>query len=225
MTGAADDRTFVLDSVQLAPAARSGILVGVTQPRTWYLLRITPGATPVQTLTPLHFPVPDGADINGVALSPDGTKLAVFYQVARNGDGFPYSGPFTLGIYSVATGAVVRSWTGTDPSHGSYAYAWDGPPDPNANLTWTSDGQRLAFAYGNSKGPNDQPVPQGSEPGRPGRRPVHRQHGGRDDRGLDDQRQVQVSGASPSASPATGGAPSAARSCLRPRRSAPRSTR
>ncbi len=156
VTGAADDRTFVLDSVQLAPASRSAIpFLSLTQPRTWYLLRITPGATPVQTLTPLRFPVPDGADISGVALSPDGTRLAMFYQVARSGDGFPYSGAFTLRIYSVATGATVRSWTGTDPSHGSYAYAGDSPPDPNANLTWTSDGQRLAFAYDNSMGPND----------------------------------------------------------------------
>ena len=151
VTGAADDRTFMLDSVQLA----SGLpFLSATQQRTWYLLRIRPGATPLQTLTKLDFPLPSGADINGVALSPDGTKLAVFYQVARNGDGFPYSGPFTLGIYSVATGAALRSWTGTDPYHGSYGYGSDGLPDPNANLTWTSDGQRLAFAYSGSNGPS-----------------------------------------------------------------------
>jgi hypothetical protein len=151
LTGAADDRTFVLDSVQLASGTP---FLSATQPRSWYLLRIKPGAAPVQTLTPLHFPVPDGADINGIALSPDGTKLAVLYQVARNGDGFPYSGPFTLRIYSVATGAAVRSWTGTDPYHGSYGYGGNGLPDPNANLTWTSDGQRLAFAYRSSEGPS-----------------------------------------------------------------------
>jgi hypothetical protein len=154
VTGAADDRTFVLDSVQLAPASRSGMLWPF-QPRTWYLLRIRPGATPVQALTPLDVPLPSGADVNGIALSPDGTKLAVLYQVARKGDGFPYSGPFTLGIYSVATGAALRSWTGTDPHHGSYAYGGgNGLPDPNATLTWTSDGQRLAFYYRNSNGPD-----------------------------------------------------------------------
>jgi hypothetical protein len=152
VTSAADDRTFVLDSVQVASGP--GIL-SATQQRTWYLLRIRPGATPVQTLTKLDFPVPSGADINGIALSPDGTKLAVFYQVARNGDGFPYSGPFTLGIYSVATGATLRNWTGTDPHHGSYAYgASNDVPDPNFNLSWTSDGQRLAFAYRNSNSPS-----------------------------------------------------------------------
>ena len=152
VTGAADDRTFVLDSVQLAAGTP---FLSATQPRTWYLLRIRPGASPVQTLTPLHFPVPDGADVIGVALSPDGSKLAVLYQVAAGNDaGFPYSGPFTLAIYSVATGAVLRSWTGTDPYHGSYGYGSDGLPDPDGNLTWTSDGQRLAFAYRSSKRPN-----------------------------------------------------------------------
>jgi hypothetical protein len=152
VTGAADDRTFVLDSVQTASGP--GFL-SVTQQRTWYLLKIRPGATPVQTLTRIDFPLPSGADIDGVALSPDGTKLAVLYQVAGSGDGgFPYNGPFTLGIYSVATGAALHTWTGTDPYHGSYGYGSDDVPDPNANLTWTSDGQRLAFAYRSSKGPS-----------------------------------------------------------------------
>jgi WD40 repeat protein len=152
VTGAADDRTFVLDSVKIA-AAQGGLLWAFQQ-RTWYLLRIRPGADPVQALTPLDFPLPGGADINGVALSPDGTKLAVLYQVAGNRAGFPYNGPFTLRIYSVATGATLHSWTGTDPAHGSYGYGGNGLPDPNANLTWTSDGRRLAFAYRNSNGPS-----------------------------------------------------------------------
>jgi hypothetical protein len=148
VTGAADDRTFVLDSVQLA-AGRGGML-WATQERTWYLLRIRPGATPAAVVTRLNFPVPSAADIDGIALSPDGTKLAMFYQVAGAGaDGaFPYSGPFTLATYSVATGAVLRSWTGSNPSHGSLAYGSNnGLPDSNNLLTWTSDGQRLAFNY------------------------------------------------------------------------------
>jgi hypothetical protein len=149
VTGTADDRTFVLGTERLVP----GLLLP-NQPQTWYLLRIRPGATPVQTLTRIDFPIPSSADINGIALSPDGTKLAVLYQVAGNDSGvFPYNGPFTLGIYSVATGAALRSWTGTDPYHGSYGYGSD-MPDPNDNLTWTSDGQRLAFAYRSSSGPS-----------------------------------------------------------------------
>lgn len=155
VTGAADDRTFVLDSVKIAEGLRGLGILQATQPRTWYLLRIRPGATAAQTLTPLHFPLPVGADVDGISLSPDGTRLAVLYQAAGSGDGFPYSGAFTLGVYSVATGAVLRSWTGTDPAHGSYAYAGDSPPDVNANLTWTSDGQRLAFVYENSNSPSN----------------------------------------------------------------------
>jgi hypothetical protein len=81
-------------------------------------------------------------------------KLAMFYQLARTGDGFPYSGPFTLAVYSVATGAVLRSWTGANPSHGSLGYGSNDLPDSNNLLTWTSNGQRLAFAYRNSNGPD-----------------------------------------------------------------------
>jgi hypothetical protein len=148
VTGAANDRTFVLDSAAIVP----GFLLP-TQQRTWYVLRLRPGA-PVTAPARLTLPLPAGADINGIALSPDGTKLAVLYQVARAGDnGFPYSGPITLGIYSVATGAALRTWTGTFPDHSSYVFGLsDRLPDPNANLTWTSDGQRIAFAYDGSKG-------------------------------------------------------------------------
>ena len=139
-----------------AIVSRSGIvspIMSPTQPRAWYVIRLQPGAS-VTALSRLTLPVPAAADVNGIALSPDGTKLAVLYQVASEGNGFPYSGPFTLGIYSVATGAALRTWTGTDPYHGSYGYGSDALPDSHANLTWTSDGQRLAFAYRSSKGPD-----------------------------------------------------------------------
>ena len=150
VTGASDDRTFLLDSVPVK--TRSGFL-SATEQRTWYLLTIRPGATPVTTLTRLSFPVPSAADVDGISLSPDGTKLAVFYQLPRTGDGFPYSGPFTLAVYSVPAGTVVRSWTGTDPYHGSLGYGSDGPPDRNDLLSWTSDGQHLAFGYRSSTNP------------------------------------------------------------------------
>ena len=150
VTGASDDRTFLLDSVPVS--TRSGFLES-TEQRAWYLLKIRPGATPVTTLTRLSFPVPSAADVDGISLSPDGTKLAVFYQLPRTGDGFPYSGPFTLTVYSVPGGTVVRSWTGTDPYHGSLGYGSDGPPDRNDLLSWTSDGQHLAFDYRSSTDP------------------------------------------------------------------------
>lgn len=150
VTGARDDRTFILDSV---PIPRSDF-VSATERRTWYLLRIRPGATPATVATRLSFPVPNAADVSGISLSPDGTRLAVLYQMPRTGDAFPYSGPFTLAVYSVLTGAVVRSWTGTGPSHGSLGYGSNLPPDSNNLLSWTADGRRLAFDYRSS---TDQP--------------------------------------------------------------------
>jgi hypothetical protein len=152
VTGAADDRTFVLDSVAIKPG-----LLFANQRRSWYLLKVSPGTAPAATMARISFPLPGAADVNGIALSPDGARLAVLYQVAAAGagDAFPYSGPFTLAVYSVATGTVLRSWTGTDPYHGSYGYGSNGLPDPNANLTWTSNGRQLAFAYSSSTGPAD----------------------------------------------------------------------
>ena len=81
-------------------------------------------------------------------------KLAVFYQMPGTRAGFPYSGPFTLAVYSVPAGTLVRSWTGTDPFHGSLAYGSNGPPDSNSLLSWTSDGRHLAFDYRSSTDPN-----------------------------------------------------------------------
>lgn len=147
VTGARDDRTFLLDSV---PIPDSGIWLSATERRTWYLLKIRPGATRVTVLTRLSFPVPKAADVSGISLSPDGTKLAVFYQMPAPGDAFPYSGPFTLAVYSVPAGTVVRSWTGTDPYHSSLSFGSDGPPDSNDLLSWTADGRRLAFEYSSS---------------------------------------------------------------------------
>ena len=177
-------------------------------------------------MTLLHFTLPSGADVNGIALSPDGTKLAVFYQMpGSTAGGFPYNGLFTLGIYSVATGEVLRSWTGDDRHHGSYAYAWDGLPDPNANLTWTSDGQRLAFAYQQLSRSDTSLFLRELNLADPGGDLFTLSTVVATIGVLNDRRPGPRSGAIPSASPATGAASSAARSCLRPCPSAPRSTR
>jgi hypothetical protein len=148
VTGAADDRTFVLDSVQLAP------LLFPTEQHTWQVLTIEPGGAEVTRLTRLSLSLPGAADIIGIALSPDGTKLAVFYELPRAGEaGFPYSGPFSLAVYSLPGGALLRSWTGTDPNHGGWAYGGEMPVG-NSVLSWTSDGRRLAFDYRSSRAPS-----------------------------------------------------------------------
>jgi hypothetical protein len=146
VTGAADDRTFVLSAM---PRQDNPLMVG---PRTWYLLRITPGAAQPAHLARLAIPsIPARDEIDGIALSPDGTKLAVLSQAAGGG---PAAGPFSLRVYSVASGALVHGWTGTDPYHGSYGYGSAAPPDDNRTLSWTADGRRLAFAYRSSKSPD-----------------------------------------------------------------------
>jgi hypothetical protein len=141
VTGAADDRTFVLDAM---PKQADPTAVGK---RTWYLLRVTPGTATPTRLVKLAIPsVPARDAIEGIALSPDGTKLAVLCQ-----GGAPAAGPFTLRVYSVADGALVHGWTGTDPSNGFYSYGSAAPPDNNHTLSWAADGRRLAFAFRSSK--------------------------------------------------------------------------
>ena len=145
VTGAADDRTFVLDAM---PRQGDPTAVG---PRTWYLLRFTPGAAQPAHLVKLAIPSIAALDvIEGIALSPDGAKLAVFSQDT----GGPAVGLFTLRVYRVANGALVRGWSGTGAYHGSYGYGSAAPPDDNRTLSWTADGRRLAFAYRSSTGPD-----------------------------------------------------------------------
>jgi hypothetical protein len=155
VTGAADNRTFVLDAM---PRQDNPVSVG---PRTWYLLRVSPGAATPARLVKLPIPSIAGRDaIEGIALSPDGAKLAVLFQQGaeqfqfQQGAGSPAAGPFTLRVYAVANGALVHGWTGTDPYHGTYFYGSAPPPDDNRTLSWTADGHRLAFAYRSSKSPD-----------------------------------------------------------------------
>jgi hypothetical protein len=119
-SGAADDRTFV---VSAAPSH------GVAGPPVWYLVRIFPGsADPVRvTKLPIKFPVGEG--VRGIALSGDGTELAV---VATAGGSLKQGVPPTLQVYSVATGRLQHSWpTGFSESAGN--------PDPVTDLSWVGD--------------------------------------------------------------------------------------
>jgi hypothetical protein len=145
ITGAADDRTFVVDT-------QPGRLYQESepwQPRTWYLLRIDPGSAKAAQLTPLPVPgTAQGTSVAAIALSPNGTELAVALQPDGLND--PSAATY-LRVYSVATGAVLHSWFTTaasDPSGQPRLFA--GPkyagPDSDLALAWL--GQRgLAFGY------------------------------------------------------------------------------
>ena len=135
-TGAADDRTFVVDAVHGGMGAGSN-----ARPRTWYLLRIFPGSVPLVRLTRL--PIPATAEqtvVHGIALSPDDAWLAVALRPDEKSDP---SGPAELRVYSVATGRVLRSWTA--PADSTVIPYVSGGIDSGTSLTWLDDGHTLAL--------------------------------------------------------------------------------
>lgn len=123
---AADDRTFVVTGDRP---------VGASAGVQWYLLRITPGSRATARLVPL--PIAVRQEPAGVALSPDGTRLAV----ALPGT------PADLRIYSVATGALLRTWSApagqiktATVTPGSWQFT-------AMVLRWSADGRTLAFTW------------------------------------------------------------------------------
>jgi hypothetical protein len=121
VTGAADDRTFVVSSYDNAKAET-----------TWYLLRIYPGGAFPAVLTPIHI-APLRAQVKGLALTQDGRTLAVMF------DG---SSGVQLSTYSVSSGALLRSW------HTSTAYWMLRADGANAyGLSWLADGRHVAFRF------------------------------------------------------------------------------
>jgi hypothetical protein len=151
LTAAADDRTFVVatESFPVAWGTYS------TAPVAWYLLRIAPGAAKPATLTKLSVPgQPAGTQVDGIALSPSGSELAVMYQ--RN-VWSRKTGPLTLSVYSVSAGRALRTWT--QPTNGFPAgYGWYWGRYSNSSITWLADGRTLAFADGFNSGLNGPPA-------------------------------------------------------------------
>ncbi|MGH3294185.1 MAG: hypothetical protein ACRDP7_20500, partial [Trebonia sp.] len=119
LSAAGDDRTFV--------AGRRDEY-GDTD---YFLVHITPGAKRVATVE--HLPIPEtalGVQL-GMAVSPNGKDLAV---LSARGNGT------TLRIYSVESGAVLRTWT---------AGTWQNPYIQNqqgTTVSWTADNRQVAFS-------------------------------------------------------------------------------
>jgi hypothetical protein len=118
VSAAADDRTFVV--------ARRNTYGGVT----YFQVRIAPGAKQVATVKQL--PIPDVAlgNLLGLAVSPDGQELAVL-SVRGNGT--------TLRIYSVASGATLRTWIASK-------WQYQGTGIRQAGVSWTADSHQVAFS-------------------------------------------------------------------------------
>jgi hypothetical protein len=128
VTAATDDRTFVLDEAKWAPRT-SGANQAI-QTRFFYLLRLDSSGKPA-SLTKLAMTA--GRLVTGVALSPDGKRLAIAVQ-----PGTGQADLTEIRLYTLATG-TVRTWSGIGTIGGS--------EDDAASISWTADGRTLAFDW------------------------------------------------------------------------------
>ncbi len=150
VTGAADDRTFVV-AAEAYPALK-GAYSGA--PVAWYLLRV-PAAGQAARLTKLAIPgQPGGTQVSGIALAPDGSELAILFQ---RGVWAGRSGPLTLSVYSVFTGRALRTWT-QQVNGARIGFGWYSGQYANTSITW-QDGRTLAFDEGVYSPPSAHPNP------------------------------------------------------------------
>jgi hypothetical protein len=142
VAGAADGRTFVLDEQR---SIVGGSVTWVGQP-AFYLLRLTASGTE-KSLTRLAVPAtPHGTVVSGLALSPDGSKLAVDVD----SDNWPQARLMKIMTYTLATGAS-RSWTTSGVTNPDASSGFTGSGvDGAQSISWTADSRTLAFAVQNT---------------------------------------------------------------------------
>jgi hypothetical protein len=128
VTGAADDRTFVLSSYQAAE-----------RETTWYLLRIAPGAAHPAKLTKLPIE-PLLGQPTGLALSADGRELAVMFRTGTTAS----NARTQLSIYSLSSGAALGAWR-TDADGGLIA----GSANVDG-LSWVNGDRSVTFRWATS---------------------------------------------------------------------------
>jgi hypothetical protein len=139
VTAAADDRTFVLAAQEWTPIPPGNAGGAIEKrddetPTKFFVLHLSPDGRTAR-LSALPIPVQPGTVwVDGIALSPDGSKLAVV--INSNGND-PDVNP-SIAVYTVATGARKQwEWRGG---------AFIGNNKPlGSPLSWTTDGQTLAF--------------------------------------------------------------------------------
>jgi hypothetical protein len=137
VTGAADDRTFVLDAQRQ--------VVGATVQPEFSLLRLS-AAGAEESFTRLTIPpLPKGTAVTGLALSPDGSKLAVEVDSGNNGQ----PGLLEIRVYTMATGAF-RTWSthGSDDPVDTSGFTGSGV-DGSQTISWAADSTTLAFDWEN----------------------------------------------------------------------------
>jgi hypothetical protein len=139
VAGGIDDDTFLV-GVQPWWAPGDSIPDGIPIPVTLMLLHFNPSTKTVR-LSSLPVPELSRGDLQSVALSPDGTQLAVAMQASPT--------VLNLDVYSL-TGGGVRTWS----LRGAAAARWSidipdsnesgGGTNPNA-MSWLANGHELAF--------------------------------------------------------------------------------
>jgi len=131
VTAAADDRTFILDEQQYAVPETSANQA--VQTRNFYSFRLNSAGQP--SAPNLFFTLPAGQKVTGIALSPDGSELALAVDRSAHNVG--------INLYGLPHSSTFRSWTATA---GTIGYG----TDDAKTLSWTKDGSTLAFAWDGS---------------------------------------------------------------------------
>jgi len=115
--GAADDRTFVVTGAVGRTSPSAPPVIGSHR---WFLLHLVPGSARPVRVSKLAVKAPPDGHATAIALSGDGTELAVAWDtskdsgpVARKDAPKNISRSITLSIYSVATGRLQHSWSAT----------------------------------------------------------------------------------------------------------------
>jgi hypothetical protein len=141
VTGAADDRAFVLDAQRQV----MGPTVLWPDPPKFYLLRLNASGGEKSYTRLALAALPNGTAVTGLALSPDGSKLAV--EVDTQIDNKP--GLLEIRVYTLATGGY-RTWFtngSTDPEDPG-GFTGSGV-DGAATISWGADSETLAFDWQN----------------------------------------------------------------------------
>jgi hypothetical protein len=137
VSAAADDRTFVLAA---QPWHNTGNAIDDTnEPTKFFLLRLSTGGA-WYPLKALPIPaLPSSAWVDGIALSPDGTKLAVAVDEDN-----PEVNP-KIEVFTLATGAMKEwEWPGS---------GWIGNFKPTGSpLSWAADSRTLAYQLAPANG-------------------------------------------------------------------------